>query len=110
MCFFKKRGNSLDKIKEDRELIATNASFINVAIEEISDSQEFKEKLAATAEQLKYLRPSDKSQVVEYDKSINKQIISLKRALVASDGKPDAHAEEILKEIKVVIADRNAIL
>ncbi len=107
MCFFKKRGNSLDKIKEDRELIATNASFINVAIEEISDSQEFKEKLAATAEQLKYLRPSDKSQVVEYDKSINKQIISLKRALVASDGKPD---EEILKEIKVVIADRNAIL
>ena len=105
MCF-KKKVKVADKVREDRELIETNSKLIQVVIELAKDNEEFVNKLKDLSDELKYLRPSEKNEVKEYDEVINKKIIDVKRSLMKADGNQD----KLYTDIKVMIGYRNAVL
>ena len=108
MCFKKKKA--ADKVKENRELIEDNSKAIEALIVLSKDNVEIIDDLKELQEKLKYLVPSNDSAVIDYDKKIKNKIGDLKIALTKSDGETSKKATEILMDIKLAIAERNAKL
>lgn len=106
MCF--KRKKSVDKVKEDRELISFNSRSVETLLVHAENNQELTAELNDLQTKLKYLMPSEKSDVTDYDKKIKNKIGDMKIALTKSDGESSSKAMDILKDIKLAIAERNA--
>lgn len=109
MCFFKKKKVA-EKVKIDRELVDENSKSINALVVLAKDNSEIVSKLKDLQEKLKYLIPSDKSTVTDYDKVIKNKIGDLKIILTKSDGEVTKKATNILTEIELAVADRNTKL
>ncbi len=110
MCFFWKKKNLANKNNEDRNLIDINYRSVESLIV-LSSDQEFTTSLKKLQEQLKYLTPSTSDKVYGYDKKIKGSIEDLKIALTKDgDAQSNTKAKLLIQDIKVLIADRNAIL
>lgn len=110
MWFFGKKKTQANKNSDDRNLIDVNYRSIEALIV-LSTDQEFTASLKKLQEQLKYLTPSTSDKVYGYDKKIKGCIEDLKIALTKDgDAKNNAKAKLLIQDIKVLIADRNAIL
>ncbi len=109
MCFFRKKKVA-DKVKEDRELIEANNKAVEALIILANDKVVIVNELQGLKEKLKYLIPSDKLKVIDYDKSIKNKIGDLRIVLTKSDGEETKKATNILTDIKLAVADRNTKL
>lgn len=111
MCFFFKRKNlAKEKTNEDRSLIDVNYKSIETLIV-LSTDKEFTDELKKMQEQLKYLIPSADDKVYEYDKKIKNGIGDLKICLTKDgDAKNSVRAKQSIQNIKVLIAERNALV
>lgn len=91
----------------DRELVAENAKRVEALIVLAGDDEELVNSLNALQEQLKYLVPTDDKKVYDSDMKIKHNIEDMKIVLT-KDGKDKADkANSLIKDIKVLIADRN---
>ena len=106
MLFKKKKV--VDKVKDDREFIETNSKSIEAIVVLAKDNEEIIQDLKELQETLKYLIPSAESSVIDCDKKIKNKIGDLKIALTKSDGETSKKAAEVLMEVKLAIAERNA--
>lgn len=109
MGLFKKKRIS-EKTGDDRELISENARSIDALMVLSEKNEELTGKLADFKEKLKYLIASDKDEVYSFDKKIKNHIEDLRIALVKGDGETTAKVEDILVQLKLAVADRNAKL
>lgn len=109
MSFFRKKKIA-DKVKEDRELVESNSGAIEALVILAKNNEVIVNDLQDLQEKIKYLIPSDKSKVLECDKSIKNKIGDLRIVLTKSDGELTKKATDILTDIKLVIADRNTKL
>lgn len=107
MGFFR-RKKVAEKTKENQEAIELNSKSIDVLVvlaeghdDVVAELNELKEKLA-------FLLPSDKT--VNVDKKIKNLIGDLKIALTKSEGEMSGKVSEIIKDIKVSIAERAALI
>lgn len=107
MCFFRKK-KSADKVKEDRELIESNSRAVDALIILAKDNVDVISGLKELQKQIKYLIPSENRKVVDYDKTIGNKIGDLRIVLTKADGEVNKKVENLLTEIKLAIADRNA--
>lgn len=109
MCLFKKKKAS-DKVAENRELVAFNSKSIDGLIVLAGDREELVESLKDLREKLKFLIPSDKPKVMDYDKTVKNKIGDLKIALIKADGDASKKVDDLIRDINLTVADRNAIL
>lgn len=109
MCFFRKRKIA-EKNQDDRELIAVNCKSVEALIVMAKDNVDIIETLKELQEKIKYLTPSNKSQVLDYDKLIKNKIDDLRVVLIKFDSAVKSDVEKLLMDIKVTVADRNTKL
>lgn len=109
MCLFKKNKTS-EKTLNDRELIESNSKTIESLIVLASDNTLLIGEFAAIKEKIKYLIPSSNSKIIDKDKQIKNTIGDLRIALTKSNGQSDNKTNELITDLKLVIADRNALL
>ena len=102
---FKKKSSGV-KNSEDRELIERNYRLVDALIV-LSSDEELTEQLGDVKEKLKYLTPSENSKVYDMDKRITNAIQDMK-ILLTKDAVPKA--KTALKEILVLVAERNSIV
>lgn len=107
MCFFK-RKKVADKVKEDSLLIEFNGKSIDSLIVLSKDNASIVGELKVLQSSLKFLIATDDSKVVDYDKKIKDKLGDLRIALTKSDGEDSKKVYELLTDIKLAIADRNA--
>lgn len=101
MCFRKKKRN--DKLLvEDREQIDRNQKIVDILIA-IYDCDEFR----AIQQKIKYLKPSANKKVIEYDAKIKNALDDIKIDLHKKKSNPQEVAEDALKSISILIAERN---
>ena len=106
MCFFKKKKNS-EKVKQDRDLISENEKAIDALIVLAVNNSDIINEFKDIKEKIKYLIPSEKDNVRDYDKKIKNLIADLRIVLVKNDSELTIKANKILTQIKLAIADRN---
>ncbi len=102
----KRRGTDGDRNKEDRDLIAANAASVEALLVLAENNAELISELKELQEKIKYLMPSVKDDVFELDKKITNLIGDLRIALTKTDGEEDKKTENLVKQIKLTIADR----
>lgn len=107
--FFKKKRVA-DKVKEDKELVEKNYKSIDALMVIAKSHPEIIEELKKTQDLLKYLIPSSDSRILEKDKVIKNKIGDLRIALTKSDGEMSKKTANILSDIEIAVADRNANL
>ena len=106
MCFFKKKKNS-EKVKQDRDLISENEKAIDALIALAVNNSDIINEFKDIKEKIKYLIPSERDNVRDYDKKIKNLIADLRIVLVKNDSELTIKANKILTQIKLAIADRN---
>lgn len=106
MCFFKKKKNS-EKVKQDRDLISENEKAIDALIALAVNNPDIINEFKDIKEKIKYLIPSERDNVRDYDKKIKNLIADLRIVLVKNDSELTIKANKILTQIKLAIADRN---
>ena len=109
MLFFKKK-NQAEKNLDDRNLISENAASVEALIVLAKGNLEVIGELKELQEKLKYLIPSPKAKIVEYDKTIKNKLGDLRIALTKADGETTKKVTEAIEDIKVVVVDRNTKL
>ena len=108
MCLFR-RKNLTENNKKDREMISLNEkSFETLLI--LAKEDEFKDKIRAVQNKVKYLIPSTNDKVFNYDKKIKEAIGDLKISLT-KDGSVETNnkLEKLLQEIEILIAERETV-
>lgn len=109
MCFLR-RKKIVDQVKEDRDLIESNSKFIDALLVLAKENAAIINELKELQEKLKYLIPSDKAKVMDYDKSIKNKLGDLRIILNKSDGESTKKATNILTDIQLALADRKTKL
>lgn len=105
--FFKKRRMAADN-KEDRELIDFNSKSIDVLIA-LTENAAFQSELKKIQEEIKFLIPSSENKVYDYDKKIKAHIEDMKILFTKnSEGKMDSKISDAMRELNVLIAERNS--
>lgn len=107
MCFFR-RKKVAEKTKENQEAIELNSKSIDVLVVLAEGKEDVVAELNDIKEKLTFLLPSDKA--VNVDKKIKNLIGDLKIALTKSEGEMSGKVSEIIKEIKLAIAERAALI
>ena len=106
MGLFRKKKMA-DKVIEDREFVSRNEKSVEALIVLAGQNEDLQKQLHLLKEKLKYLVPSEAAK--DYDKKIKNQIEDLRIILVRSEGQDlPKKAETILRQIMVLISDRNA--
>lgn len=104
MGIFRKKAKSL-KNSVDVELVEFNTNFFDSLIVLADDNKEIVTELKKLQEQIKYLIPSVTEEVLNMDKKIKNTLEDIRIILIK-----DNQSEKIagaLKDLKVLIADRN---
>ena len=108
--FFGKRKKLAQKNQLDRNVIDVNYKMIDALVVLCTDD-DFNTELKKLQEQLKYQISSTNDKVCSFDKKIKSAIDDLKIALTKEgDAKNNAKAQSLLREIRVLIAERNSYL
>ena len=96
------------KNKEDRELIEFNSKSIGVLLA-LTEDQALQENLKKIQEELKFLIPSPEGKIFDFDKKIKAKIEDMKILFTKnSDGKMESKINGAIRELKVLIAERNS--
>lgn len=95
------------KPDDDKELIDENARFVEVLKAQAEGNDEVLEELNDLQEKIKYLKPSREKKVYEYDKKIKDSLGDLKIAFTKTDGEGSKKTVQLIKDIKVLVAERN---
>ena len=109
MCLFRRRKNLTEINKKDREMIVVNEkSFETLLI--LAKDEDFKNKIKAVQNKVKYLIPSTNDKVLNYDKKIKDAIDDLKISLT-KDGSTESNnkLEKLLQEIEILVSERETI-
>ena len=93
--------------KEDRDLIAENSKMIEVLLV-LCKGREEEKALKELEEKMKYLQPSTEDDVLKIDKKIKNQLADLKIALVKEDGEFTDKVKKELRDLEILVAERNA--
>ena len=106
--FFKKKNS--EKAADDKDLVSENERSVDalIILAQQANDEQFTEQLKQLKEQIKYLIPSTEDKVRDYDKKIKNLIGDLRIALVKGDSEVSVKANNLLTQIKLAIADRNA--
>lgn len=107
MCFFRKKKVS-ELTKQDRELIEFNEKSVESLIVLTNGNANLIKALKELQEKIKYLIASDKAKIYDYDKMIKNKIGDLRIALTRSEGADNRNIDQLIAEIDLAIADRNA--
>lgn len=110
LIFKRPKKTVADITIDNRELVGENAKAVEGLIVLAGDNEELVKELKEVQEQLKYLIPSEDRKVIDYDKKIKNIIGDLRIALTKSDGEESKKTEELIKDIKLAVADRNTKL
>ena len=104
------RKKAADKSLEDKELISENERSVDslIVLAQQANNEQFVVELKQLKEKIKYLIPSTDDKVRDYDKKIKNLIGDLRIALVKGDSEVSVKANNLLTQIKLAIADRNA--
>lgn len=105
-CFSKPKKKEL--LAESRELIDSNVRTLSVCNELAEDEADIAQKVAAAYDAVRYSTPSASVSVMQADKKINALAGDLKIALTKGRDRDLKHAEEILRDIEIAVAERNA--
>ena len=106
MLFFGKKKPAV-QTKEDRDIIEQNSKAVNALIVLAGSNVDMVKQLKALQESLKYLIADEKSKIIDYDKKIRNKLGDLRIALTKADGEYSVKADDIISDIKLIIADRN---
>lgn len=106
--FFKKKP--AEQVKTDRELVEFNGNSVESLIVLAGDYSEIVNELKILKEQLKYLIPSEKSKVMDYDKKIKGIIGDLRIELTKMKDKKSDKVMSLISDARQVVADRNVSL
>ena len=109
MGLFHRKKDS-DKSLEDKELVSENERSVDalVILAQQTGNDQFVVELKQLKVKIKYLIPSTDDKVRDYDKKIKNLIGDLRIALVKGDSEVSVKANNLLTQIKLAIADRNA--
>jgi len=107
MCFFRKKKTGA-KAKEDRELVNANSKAIEALLLLAQKNDDLVKDLKRIQEKLKYLIPTENAKVLDYDKAIKNKIGDLRIVLTKSEGETTKKASDLLLDIEMTVADRNA--
>lgn len=110
MFFFKKKTNA-EKNKNDRDMIEANSKMMEALIV-LTDNADLKADFKAIEEQIKYIIPLVDDKAAEMDKKIKNAISDIKIELVKdrADDKATAKLNGLVKDLKVLIAERKALV
>lgn len=109
-CFGRRSDRVSERIKEDQATIDYNCRSTDVLIAQASGNKDLVTRLEEMKEVLKYLTASDLDRVFECDKKIGNRIGDLKIALTKSSGEPSQKIDDIISDIGVAVAERNAFI
>ena len=93
--------------KEDRDLIAENSKMIEVLLV-LCKGREEEKALKELEEKMKYLQSSTEDDVLKIDKKIKNQRSDLKIAMVKDDGEFTDKVKKELRDLELLVAERNA--
>ena len=102
-----RRKNSSPAPDEDNGIIAENTKFVEVLLAQAEGNEEVVNELKELQEELKYLKPSREKKVYDYDKKIKDNLGDLKIAFTKTDGDSNKKTVQLIKDIKILIAERN---
>ena len=91
----------------DIKLIAENAKFVEVLLVQAEGNEELVNELKKLQEDLKYLKPSREKKVYDYDKKIKDNLGDLKIAFTKTDGDSSKKTVQLVKDVKMLVAERN---
>ena len=91
----------------DLRLINENTKFVEVLLVQAEDNEEVVKELKELQETLKYLKPSRDKKVYDYDKKIKDNLGDLKIAFTKTDGEGSKKTVQLIKDIKILVAERN---
>ena len=91
----------------DNKLIAENTKFVEVLLVQAEGNDEVVNELKELQENLKYLKPSREKKVYDYDKKIKDNLGDLKIAFTKTDGEGSKKTVQLIKDIKILVAERN---
>ena len=91
----------------DLKLIAENTKFVEVLLVQAEGNEEVVNELKELQETLKYLKPSREKKVYDYDKKIKDNLGDLKIAFTKTDGEGSKKTVQLIKDIKMLVAERN---
>ena len=102
------KNNDAKIAKEDRDLIAENSKMIEVLLVLCKGREEEEKALKELEEKMKYLQSSTEDDVLKIDKKIKNQLADLKIALVKEDGEFTDKVKKELRDLEILVAERNA--
>ena len=107
---FKKKTEA-EKNTDDRELIASNAEAVK-AMTVLASDDEVKAELTRLENDIRYLIPLTEERAINADKKIRNLIGDLKIELVKdkNDEKAAAKLQAAVKELKIAVAERRAMI
>lgn len=104
LCFSKPDKKQL--LGESRERVDNNARVLSVCVELAEDDTELEQKVTAVYDSVKFMTPSAASAVAQADKKIYALAGDLKIALTKGRDRDKVHAEAIIRDIEVAVAER----
>lgn len=108
MCFKKK--NTSKKINENREKVESNAKKIGILMA-LNGYEELHDKLLVLKDKLQFMTPSILSKVDSLDTKIKHALDDLKILLNKNEKQSNLEkAMEQIKDIEVLIAERNSLI
>ena len=110
MLFFKKKTNQV-KNTNDREMIESNANSMETLLI-LAKDEEVKVELKKMLEQIKYIIALPDAKAMDYDKKIKNAISDIKIELVKDkdDEKAIAKVQSLMRDLKLLIAERKALV
>lgn len=103
-CFSKPDKKEL--LKDNRELIEANTRILAVC-KELAQG-ELSERVERVYESVRYMTPTTRPGALVFDKKINAYAGDLKIALSKENDRGKAQAEDILHDMELAVAERNA--
>lgn len=94
----------------DNKLISENAKFVDVLLVQAEGNEEVEKELQDLKESLRYLKPSREKKIYDYDKKIKDSLGDLKIAFTKTDGEGSKKTVQLIKDIKMLVAERNTNL
>lgn len=107
LVFVGKKKSTPTDTDTDNKLIAENSKFVEVLLVQAEGNDEVVNELNDLKEALKYLKPSKDKKVYDYDKKIKDSLGDLKIAFTKTDGEGSKKTVQLIKEIKMLVAERN---
>ena len=93
--------------QKDRDLVEKNCKMIDSLIVLAEDNDEFVDELKKLKNEMNFLTWSIKEEVYEHDKKIEQAIEVLKKELVENC---DDKAKSLLRNLKMIVAERKALV